>query len=70
MEQAVVRNQRYTSFPIKFSETPMSYRPVPTLGQHNDYVLGTILGLSKGETNKLEKEKLIGTEPLRADFVL
>jgi crotonobetainyl-CoA:carnitine CoA-transferase CaiB-like acyl-CoA transferase len=65
MDREVAGKQRYSSYPIKLSETPISYRPAPTLGEHNEYVLGTILGLSGEEIEKLEKEQIIGTEPLQ-----
>jgi len=70
LDRAVVGKQRYISFPIKFSETPIRYRPAPTLGEHNEYVLGTVLGLSKGEIETLEKEKIIGTQPLQTGLGL
>ena len=50
--------------PIKFYETPIKMRPAPKLGEHNDYVLRTILGLSKAEIEILEKEQIIGTVPI------
>jgi len=63
MDREVVGKQRYSTYPIKFSETPVKYRPAPTLGQHNEYVLGTVLGLSDTQIKELEKEQIIGTEP-------
>jgi crotonobetainyl-CoA:carnitine CoA-transferase CaiB-like acyl-CoA transferase len=38
-------------------------RPAPTLGQHNDEVLGQILGLSHAELGALAERKVIGTRP-------
>ena len=38
-------------------------RRAPTLGEHNDYVLQDILGLTAGEVAKLEQEGIIGTVP-------
>jgi crotonobetainyl-CoA:carnitine CoA-transferase CaiB-like acyl-CoA transferase len=70
MDRVVVGKQRYSTFPIKFSETPIGYRPAPTLGEHNEYVLGTILGLTKDQIEKLEKEQIIGTEPLQTGLGL
>jgi crotonobetainyl-CoA:carnitine CoA-transferase CaiB-like acyl-CoA transferase len=37
----------------------------PTLGQHNDAVLRTMLGLSRDELGALEAEGVIGTRPAR-----
>ena len=39
--------------------------PAPTLGQHNREVLTRLLGLSEDELNVLERDKVIGTEPVR-----
>ncbi|RLB31750.1 MAG: hypothetical protein DRH11_12860 [Deltaproteobacteria bacterium] len=44
----------------KLSETPGEIRrPAPMLGEHNDYVYGELLGLSKEEVEKLAEEKVI-----------
>ncbi len=46
--------------PWKLSETPGKVRHcAPMLGEHNDYVYGDILGLSKEEISSLTKEKVI-----------
>lgn len=46
--------------PWKLCETPGKIRDhAPTIGQHNDYVYGEILGLSKEEIAKLTEEKVI-----------
>ena len=50
--------------PWRFSETRLDVRRAPTLGQHNDYVLGEILGLTENEIEALQENKVIGTEPL------
>ena len=51
--------------PIRLSETPArNYRPAPTLGQHHDYVLGELLGLSADEIDDLEQAGVIGYGPL------
>lgn len=39
--------------------------PAPTLGQHNREVLGRLLGLSDDELDTLERDHVIGTEPVR-----
>jgi crotonobetainyl-CoA:carnitine CoA-transferase CaiB-like acyl-CoA transferase len=47
------------------SETPRKLeRPSPCLGEHNDYVYGVMLGMSREEIEELEKEQIIGTIPL------
>jgi crotonobetainyl-CoA:carnitine CoA-transferase CaiB-like acyl-CoA transferase len=70
LDRAVVGIQKYTAYPIKFSDTPIAYRPAPTLGEHNAYVLGDILGLTTNEIEKLEKDQIIGTEPLHTGLGL
>ena len=37
--------------------------PAPQLGEHNDYVLHEVLGLSKNEIDSLQQEELIGNTP-------
>jgi len=37
--------------------------PPPALGEHNEYVLGHLLGLSAEEIADLEEKKIIGKEP-------
>ncbi len=56
---------RYPGWPMKFSELPRAShrRPPPTLGQHNDEVLGGELGLSAEELARLRERKLIGERP-------
>ena len=47
--------QPYMNGPWQFSRTPVSVtRPAPLLGEHNDYVLGKLLGLSAEEIAELE----------------
>ncbi len=46
--------------PYKLSATPLEVRrPAPMLGEHNDYVFGTLLGRSKEEIAQLVEEKVI-----------
>ena len=66
LDRPVVGKHPYIAFPPKFSETPMAYKAAPTLGQDNEYVLGTLLGLSHEEIRALEEKKVIGTEPFYA----
>jgi crotonobetainyl-CoA:carnitine CoA-transferase CaiB-like acyl-CoA transferase len=37
--------------------------PAPCLGEHNDYVLGNLLGLSKEEIAQLKENKATGDAP-------
>jgi len=64
LSRDIVGTQLYPTWPLRFSETPLRMRPAPKLGEHNEYVLGTILGLSKVEIEELENGQIIGTQPL------
>lgn len=65
MERAFIPGKQiYNRWPAKFSASKMKFRPAPTLGEHNDYVLSKILKLSKGEIDKLKEENVIGNKPI------
>ncbi len=50
----------WSSLPLKPTPTFRSnYQPAPQLGQHNDYVFGELLGMSKDEIARLVGEKVI-----------
>ncbi|MDD5288937.1 MAG: CoA transferase [Dehalococcoidales bacterium] len=54
----------YAGVPVKLSETPATFRmAAPTLGEHNEYVLGKLLGLSEKEISQLTENKVIGNMP-------
>ena len=54
----------YIGMYAKLSKTPASIRmPAPCLGEHNQYVLGELLGLSLEEMTQLEEQEIIGTNP-------
>ncbi len=56
---------RYPGMFFRLSKTPATIRiPANCLGEHNDYVFGEILGMSRDEISKLEQENIIGTEYL------
>jgi formyl-CoA transferase len=51
---------RMAGIPVKFSVTPASVRmPPPLLGEHNDAILRTWLGMSAASIDQLKKEKVI-----------
>lgn len=55
-----IGKMKITGSPFKMSETKPGFRtPAPTLGQNNDEVFGTLLGLSKQEQEALAKEGTI-----------
>jgi crotonobetainyl-CoA:carnitine CoA-transferase CaiB-like acyl-CoA transferase len=46
--------------PWRMSATPASiHRAAPLLGEHNDYVLGELLGLSSEERRRLIADKIV-----------
>jgi benzylsuccinate CoA-transferase BbsF subunit len=46
--------------PIRLSDSPPGYtHPAPLPGQDNEYVYGELLGLSRGEINRLKKQGVI-----------
>jgi crotonobetainyl-CoA:carnitine CoA-transferase CaiB-like acyl-CoA transferase len=65
LKHPVTGETRYPGFPMGFSSLgPQLHRsPPPTLGQHNDEVLGGELGLSRDELEALREAKVIGDRP-------
>jgi benzylsuccinate CoA-transferase BbsF subunit len=59
---------RQISTPWQLSKNPRRpARPSPSLGEHNHYVLGNLLGLSAQDIATLETQGIIGTRPVGAD---
>ncbi|MEX2032796.1 MAG: CoA transferase, partial [Dehalococcoidia bacterium] len=57
-------HHRYPGRPFQLSRTPLSSRlPTPTLGEHNDYVLKDILGMSDDEVASLVAAGIVANEP-------
>jgi crotonobetainyl-CoA:carnitine CoA-transferase CaiB-like acyl-CoA transferase len=53
--------------PARFSEWPAAgkaRKPAPTLGEDNERILVELLGMSKEDLARLEREQVIGTRPL------
>ncbi|MQG57596.1 MAG: CoA transferase [SAR202 cluster bacterium] len=46
------------------SESESRHEPAPGLGQHNEYVLGEVLGITRERLDSLERDNVIGTVPL------
>jgi benzylsuccinate CoA-transferase BbsF subunit len=60
IEHPLVGVEALYGIPWRLSETPGEiYRPAPSLGEHNDYVFGELLGKSKQEIQDLIKKKVI-----------
>ena len=58
-EHPVLGKVTLTGLPFRFSDTPKgNYSVAPLLGQHNEYVFGQLLGLSKEEIQKLREDKV------------
>ena len=56
---------RYPGMFFKYSKTPADIRIPPNcLGEHNDYVYGELLGMSREEITRLSELGVIGTEYL------
>jgi len=57
--------RKYCGLPIRLSETPAeAKRPAPCLGEHNEYVLGELLGFSKEEITHFKEKGIIGDRPI------
>jgi crotonobetainyl-CoA:carnitine CoA-transferase CaiB-like acyl-CoA transferase len=60
VDHAAMGAVRVDGQPVHMSETDWAVRSgAPTLGQHNDYVLGKLLGLSESEIDDLRKEGVV-----------
>jgi len=58
----------YPGLPFKLDKMPASFhRPAPCIGEHNEYILGKLLGLSREEIAKLEQEQVISNGPIMPD---
>jgi crotonobetainyl-CoA:carnitine CoA-transferase CaiB-like acyl-CoA transferase len=67
IERAIIGTYPYpvASAPMKLSNSPVSIRrPAPLLGEHNEYVLGNLLGMSREEIQELADNQIIGNTPL------
>ena len=59
-DHPVIGRALLAGLPFHFSDTPKgNYTVAPLLGQHNDYVFGELLGLSKDEIKRLTEEKVL-----------
>lgn len=63
IEQEDTGRHRYPGFPYRFHEAHLTVRHPPVrLGEHNDYVYRTLLGVSDDEYAELVAEGHVGTE--------
>lgn len=64
LDRAVVGRQPNPSPPYRIGDEPFPIAsPAPTLGQHNEEVLGGMLGLDEADLNRLTELGIIGTRP-------
>ncbi|MFQ5856299.1 MAG: CaiB/BaiF CoA transferase family protein [Anaerolineae bacterium] len=60
LEHPELGSYEYEAPPFLLSETPAEIRrPSPCLGEHNDYVFGELLGMSRAEIEQLEAEGVL-----------
>ncbi len=67
VDRSVIGKHPYpiASAPQRLSKSPVTIRrPAPLLGEHNDYVLGELLGISKEEIKSLAEKQIIGNAPV------
>ena len=63
-ERAFVGLQPHPSPPYRVGKEPFSISsPAPTLGEHNEEILKTVLGLEDEEVTRLESLGVIGNRP-------
>ena len=60
MEHPEIGKRIVVAAPWKLSPTPARVnRPSPLLGEHNEYVFGELLGMSRDEMERLQEERVI-----------
>jgi benzylsuccinate CoA-transferase BbsF subunit len=60
LDHPVIGKARFEGTPIHFTRTVQeNWRSAPLLGEDNDHVFGTILGMDKGEIDDLRSEGVI-----------
>ena len=67
-DHPVVGRHEVIGLPFRFASRTSGWitTPAPTLGQHNDEVLGDLLGLSAAELDELRAQGVIGERPVGA----
>jgi benzylsuccinate CoA-transferase BbsF subunit len=59
LEHPVMGKRTYSAPSFRMSRTPDDMRRAPLLGEHNDYIYGEVLGMSKGEVEDLQQRGII-----------
>ena len=70
LDHPEIGKHRVATSSFMLTKSPYEIRRAPMLGEHNEYILGTVLGLSGSEIEALEKDQIIGTEPLHTGLGL
>jgi crotonobetainyl-CoA:carnitine CoA-transferase CaiB-like acyl-CoA transferase len=68
MEHPVIGRHAYDAPSGRLSKTPYQMGPAPLIGQHNEYILKEVLGLSDNDVADLLIEGVITTEDDLPDF--
>ncbi len=64
VSRAFVGEQPHPSAPWRVGDAPIRISSsAPTLGQHNQDILGGLLGLSNGQIASLSRDGIIGNKP-------
>jgi benzylsuccinate CoA-transferase BbsF subunit len=59
LQHAAMGRTLYDGLQHRLSRTPAVLRPAPLMGQHNDYVLRELLGLSAAEVERLVETEVV-----------
>jgi crotonobetainyl-CoA:carnitine CoA-transferase CaiB-like acyl-CoA transferase len=71
VDRAFIGTHPQPSLPFREGDKPFAIRfAPPTLGEHNEEILGGVLGLSKAELERLANEDIIGTEMLMEEQLM
>lgn len=65
LTREITGTNTYKTFPFRLSTFEMKHqRPAPLLGEHNEEILTSMLGLSAEDVAGLAERQVIGTEPI------
>src|SRR4051812_45361468 len=68
LDHPVIGTHKFPGMAFRYGDKDGGWlrRPSPTLGQHNDEVLGEELGITSDELDKLAADAVIGDRPVGA----
>lgn len=71
VDRAFIGKHPQPSMPFRENEAPFAIRRAPpTLGEHNNEILGGLLGLSEADIAQLTRDGIIGTEMLMEEHLV